>query len=96
MESQQAFTLGSLEEGGGEIQDGDDEAWWDEVVSTVANMECASQVPMSYTQVSLYPFPLITCGDYWFKITAMLSVTQWECKLKVVCIISPTSRLLIY
>ncbi len=22
----------------------------------------------------------------------MLSVTQWECKLKVVCIISPTSR----
>jgi hypothetical protein len=50
LESQQAFTLGSFEEGGGEIQDGDDKAWWDEVVSTVANMECASQVPMSYTQ----------------------------------------------
>jgi hypothetical protein len=66
LESQQAFTLGSFEEGGGEIQDGDDKAWWDEVVSTVANMECASQVPMSYTQVSLYPFPLITCGDYCF------------------------------
>ncbi|CAK9869460.1 unnamed protein product [Sphagnum jensenii] len=47
LESQQAFTLRSLEEGGGEIQDGDDKAWWDEVVSTVANMQCASQSQIS-------------------------------------------------